>query len=266
MSTNPPGGPRRRRIAGERRGRTIGEDQPLAPAEDAPPADRPVLTEKARQPSSGSTAASSAAATSTGSPTWDDTHDTRDVRDGTTGEVRSEPSGGWWGSWASILTLTAVLLTIVLLSMLAALGVLTWLVKDGIADRNEAEATERSIRTAPAAAEAAAEAILAYDFRSLDADQDTAARFMTEDFAEEYADTFEKVVRPAAEKTRAKVTASVLASSVVLAGEDTARILLFVDQATTSTANERPQMALNRVEMSMERDGDSWLVSDISSY
>ena len=50
------------------------------------------------------------------------------------------------------------------------------------------------------------------------------------------------------------------------ATDDTARVLLFVDQATVSRANQRPQVALNRVEMSMVREGDRWLVSDISSY
>ena len=42
--------------------------------------------------------------------------------------------------------------------------------------------------------------------------------------------------------------------------------MLFVDQTTVSKANPRPQVSLNRVEMSMVRDGDTWLVEDISSH
>jgi Mce-associated membrane protein len=89
---------------------------------------------------------------------------------------------------------------------------------------------------------------------------------MTKDFAAEYSETFEKVVRSAAEDTRARVTATVQASGVIQATADTARVLLFVDQATVSTSNEQPQIALNRVEMSLVRAGDTWLVDDISSY
>jgi hypothetical protein len=43
-------------------------------------------------------------------------------------------------------------------------------------------------------------------------------------------------------------------------------VLLFVDQTTVSSANETPQQALNRVEMIMVREGDRWLVDDITSY
>jgi Mce-associated membrane protein len=45
-----------------------------------------------------------------------------------------------------------------------------------------------------------------------------------------------------------------------------ARILLFVNQTTTSAANDAPQVALNRVMLDMvDRDG-TWLVDDITSY
>ena len=261
MSSQHPGASRRRRIAGERRGRALPEDQqtslvPQAPeetkpaeptestepaAEKARPTRRPVLfKERAPKPAASTTAPTTAPATA---------------------DTGREPR--WWGSRASLLLLSGLLALLLLLAGLTALGVLG---TDSVQELNEADAVEQSTRTAPAAAEAAATAILAYDFRTLDADQDTAARFMTKEFAAEYAETFEKVVRPAAEETRAKVTASVLATSVIRATDDTALVLLFVDQATTSTANERPQIALNRVEMSMVRDGDDWRVADISSF
>jgi Mce-associated membrane protein len=146
---------------------------------------------------------------------------------------------------------------------LAALGLLG---TDGLSDLDQADATEKAARTAPAAAEAAAAAILAYDYKTLDADADTASRYMTEDFSKEYSDTFEKVVRPAAQQNQAKVTATVLGSATIRSTENTARVVLFVDQSTVSKANPRPQVALNRVEMSMVREGDSWLVAGISSF
>lgn len=170
---------------------------------------------------------------------------------------------GWWGSRASLVLLSGLLTVLLLLAGLAALGVLG---TDGVADLNEAEAVERAAETAQSAAEAAAAAVLAYDHTSLEADLETAVRFMTDDFAEEYSETFEKVVAPTAEDRQAKVTAAVQAAGVIRASEDTARVLLFVDQATVTAESERPRIALNRVVMTMVREGDRWLVDDISPY
>jgi Mce-associated membrane protein len=125
---------------------------------------------------------------------------------------------------------------------------------------------DRATSSAPAAAERAARAILVYDHERLEADRRSAVGFMTDDFAEQYTDTFEKVVAPAAEQTSAKVTAEVQAGGVIRASADRARVLLFVDQTTVSSANEAPQQALNRVEMIMVREGDRWLVDDLTSY
>ncbi|CAA9365646.1 MAG: hypothetical protein AVDCRST_MAG47-550 [uncultured Nocardioidaceae bacterium] len=285
MSTQqPPGSSRRRRIAGERRGRALpGDEQSLLTPPPTAPSVEPVAKTPARSSASTEPAPVEVEKTTTApsrttrlrtrtkvvgadAPSRVSSTDADPDVSGSTASDREEASAtptGWWGSRASLLILTAVLVALLALAGLVALGLLG---TDGVKDVSGAEAVEESTRTAPAAAEAAATAILAYDFRSLDADQDAASRLMTEDFATEYSETFEKVVRPAAEETRAKVTASVLATSVVRATEDTVRVLLFVDQATTSTTNERPQIALNRVEMSLVRDGDGWLVSDISSY
>ena len=187
-------------------------------------------------------------------------------------EPAAEPAGaadrvpersGWWGSRASLLLLSGLLAVLLLLAGLVALGALG---TDGVADVNEAEAVERAMDTAPSAAEAAAAAVLAYDHTSLEADLDNAVKFMTDDFAEEYSETFEKVVAPTAEDSQAKVSAVVRAAGVIRATEDTARVLLFVDQATVTAENQRPRIALNRVVMTMVREGDRWLVDDISPY
>jgi Mce-associated membrane protein len=74
------------------------------------------------------------------------------------------------------------------------------------------------------------------------------------------------VVAPAAEQTKAQVTVEVQGSAVVRASEDRARVVLFVDQSTTSTATTTPKLALNRVEMVMVREDGSWLVDEITSY
>ena len=149
---------------------------------------------------------------------------------------------------------------------LLVLGAFGLLGNTGIPGVQEAEDTQVAAETAPSVAERAAGAILAYDHRNLDTNQDAAERFMTSSFAEEYSTTFDKTVKPAARTYQAQVTADVKGSSVVRASEDSVKVLLFVDQTTQSTAHDRPQVALNRVEFDMvKRDGE-WLVDGITSY
>jgi Mce-associated membrane protein len=277
MSNFQPGAPRRRRIAGERRGRTLPTEQslPVGPETDAPPAAQlvaepgaepdvqPVVQPAAERPPVEQRVVPPVAPARLEKVIPPAAVPDEDVAATDDDEPATGRATGWWGSRPSLISLAGALVVLLTLVGLAALGLLG---TDGLADLDEADAADQATRTAPAAAEAAAAAILAYDFRTLDADQDGARRFMTDDFASEYSETFEKVVQPAAEQNRARVTASVLGSATVRATEDTARVVLFVDQTTVSKANPRPQIALNRVEMSMVRSGDSWLVADITSY
>jgi Mce-associated membrane protein len=131
----------------------------------------------------------------------------------------------------------------------------------------EEQAVAQTRRTAPAAAERAAVPILSYDYRSLRTDRASAARFMTPQYRQKYVKTFDSLVDGNAQKLHAKVDAKVLASGVSAADADRARVLLYVNQTTTSTANGGdPQVALNRVMMDMVRRDGTWLVNGISSY
>jgi Mce-associated membrane protein len=54
---------------------------------------------------------------------------------------------------------------------------------------------------------------------------------------------------------------------VAHADADRVNVLLYVNQTTRSTANGgEPQVALNRVQLSMVKQGGTWLVNDITSY
>ena len=88
--------------------------------------------------------------------------------------------------------------TLVALLTLTGLGLAGLLGNRGLPEIREAARVQDAEETAPSVAERAAEAILAYDHRSLDADRDAAERFMTSGFAEKYSDSFTKVVAPAA--------------------------------------------------------------------
>jgi Mce-associated membrane protein len=164
-------------------------------------------------------------------------------------------------SWPVVAVLGVVALALVLAA--AWLGLATW---DYRAVRDQ-DAVDEASRTAPAAAERASTAILSYDYGSLDADEKAAERYMTPAYRKQYADTFDRLVRPNAAKVRAKVQAEVKASGVAHADADRVNVLLYVNQSTTSTADSgQPQVALNRVQLSMVRRDGTWLVNDITSY
>ena len=249
MSSQNPRAPRpRRRIAGERRaarpadeqGQPEAADSPGAPGsppeiEDHRPADRPA-DEPADEPAAPVT-------------------DQREPGE----QAATGPSTG--PSWLVVGALGA--LALVLVVVVAILGLGVW----DIRDVRAADRVDDASRSAPAAAERASAAILSYDYKTLDADEKAAERYMTPAYAKKYADTYTRLVKPNAAKLHAKVEADVKGSGVMQADGHRATVLLFVDQTTTSTANDgQPQLALNRVKMSMVKENGTWLVDSISSY
>lgn len=159
--------------------------------------------------------------------------------------------------------------------VLAVLGVLVALAV-GVAayftvQAERVEAYQQAVARAPSAAENAAVAVLSYDYESLEADRDAAAKFLSPDYRTEYVDTFDKLVVESATETKAKVEAEVLASSAMASGGDRdperVQVLLFVNQSTTNAATEQtPSVALNRVRFDMVEVGGTWLVDGITSY
>ncbi len=227
--------PPRRRIAGERRpsrpdaGRPEPQDEP-APLEQPQPQTR---EDPAPPPPPSSTPPAEA------------------------GGVRGRPAP----SWPVVAALGVVALLLVVTA--GVLGLFTW----SWSDVRTQDAVDEASRTAPAAAERASAAILSYSYTSLDADEKAAERYMTPDYRKKYADTFNRLVKPNATKLKAKVEAEVKASGVAHADADRVNVLLYVNQTTRSTANGgEPQVALNRVQLSMVKRGGTWLVNDITSY
>jgi len=155
----------------------------------------------------------------------------------------------------------AAVLGVLLLAGAAASGVLAYRVQ-----QDEAADTARG--NASAAARSHAQKILSYDHRTLDADFAAAEKALTGSFKEQYAKTTDTVVRPSAQEYDVVVAAEVVASSVVRASADRVVVLLYVDQTTTSTRLEGPKVDLNRVRMTLTKDGSgdgNWLVSKLDA-
>jgi Mce-associated membrane protein len=170
--------------------------------------------------------------------------------------VRRRPAPSW-----RVVAVVGVLAA-VLVALAAVLGLSTW----SWSRVRDLDAAQEASRTAPAAAERAAAAVLSYDYRSLGADEKAAARYLTPAFRKKYLSSM-ALVRPNAPKLKAKVAASVKASGVSNADPDRVDVLVYVDQTTSSTANGgQPQLALNRAKFSMVRRDGAWLVDDITSY
>lgn len=154
------------------------------------------------------------------------------------------------------------LLVLVALALVVALAVTAGLLV--LRARGE-DRVEQARSAARAAGERHAVTLLSYDHRHLDRDFSRAEAVITGSFAQDYAQTTEKVVRPTAEQVKAVVTAEVVSSSVVRASENRVVLLLFVDQTTTSTRLEGPKVDLNRVRMTLTRTGGQWLVSAVDA-
>lgn len=130
--------------------------------------------------------------------------------------------------------------------------------------RARAAARTESARTAAqAAAESRVVDLLSYDYRHLGRDFARARRGLTGDFAQDYARTTQKVVRPTAREVKAVVKAEVASSAVVRGGENQVVALVFVNQTTTSTRVEGPRVDLNRVRLTLVRTGGDWLIAKV---
>ena len=235
--------PARRRIAGERRPATRPADPRMGPA----PA-----TETSGPRSTTATSPEKPPRTASGPP-----HRVDPAEPGPSAPERRRADGPSW-----LLVAVAGAVALVLLGAAAVLGLGVWDVREV----RSADQVSQATQDAPAVAEKAAAAILSYGYTTLDADEKSAERYMTPSYAKKYAATF-RLVKQNAPPLKAKVDAAVKASGVTHADAHRATVLLYVDQTTTSTANSgQPQLALNRVQMSMVEHNGTWLVDDITSY
>jgi Mce-associated membrane protein len=267
MSKQNPSGPRKRRpIAGERNvGRPGPQPRPSTRSTSgkSPVAGRAGGSAPAGKPgqASGALAAagSGAAAAMTGVGAWWN----RTFRGEKTAVEPAEPTSGP-DRRVPVRVLSVLGGAAVVLVVLAAwLSLGQWDVRAV----SRSNAVDTTTRTAPAAAERAAAAILSYDYKSLNSDEASAEKYMTPAYSKQYSRTFDHLVKSNASKLQAKVTADVKSSGVSNADPDRANVLLFVNQTTTSTANGgQPQVALNRVTFSMVNRNGTWLVNNITSY
>jgi Mce-associated membrane protein len=168
--------------------------------------------------------------------------------------------------WAGPLASTGVTIAVALVTVLAvAVGGYFWFQNHRHDEQDDAG------QEASAAAERALPFVLSYDYRQLPADKARAVRYLSPKYQKEYTATFDKLIastdgRPGpAKQTSAVVKATVRSVGVVDSESDVAKVIVFIDQATTKNGGT-PKFSLNRLTVSMVRSGNSWLVDNINSY
>ena len=104
-------------------------------------------------------------------------------------------------------------------------------------------------------------ALLSYSPESLDKDFTAAKSHLSGDFLAYYSQFTEQIVAPAAREKSLKTTAHVMGAAASELHPDSAVVLVFVDQSTTSKDRPDPSMSSSSVLVSVTRVKGNWLIT-----
>lgn len=122
-------------------------------------------------------------------------------------------------------------------------------------------ATPETSRIVIDAASRGSVALLSYAPATLDDDLTAARSHLTGEFLDYYSQFADQFVAPAARDREITATASVVRAAVVDVNSDTAEVLLFVNQETTSRDTAAPTQATSSVKVGLENIDGDWLIS-----
>jgi Mce-associated membrane protein len=144
-------------------------------------------------------------------------------------------------------------------ALVASAGVASWLYF--FQYRPDQEIDAGAAKVAIDAASKGSVALLTYSPDSLDKDFAAAKSHLTGDFLSYYTQFTEQVVTPAAKQKAVKTTANVVRSAVSELHPDSAVLLVFINQKTTSKENPDGAFASSTVKVGMKKINDTWLIS-----
>ncbi|MBF4997727.1 twin-arginine translocation pathway signal [Nocardia sp. BSTN01] len=127
--------------------------------------------------------------------------------------------------------------------------------------RPDRQTDDAAQRAATAAATNGSVAILSYAPDTLDHDLTTAKSFLTGDFLTYYGQFTQQVVAPAAKQKSVKTAAAVVRSAVEQIHPDSAAVLVFINQTTTTSDKPDPSMTSSSVKVSLAHVDGKWLIS-----
>jgi Mce-associated membrane protein len=173
-------------------------------------------------------------------------------------ETKSESKHGLLGRSARVVRaqVGAILLVVVLL---ASAGVATWLYFHQY--RPDQQTTDAAANVALDAAKNGTVALLTYSPESLDKDFAAAKSHLTGDFLSYYTQFTEQIVTPAAKQKAVKTSAAVVRAAVSEIHPDSAVVLVFINQNTTSKENPDGSFAASAVKVGLKKLNGTWLIS-----
>lgn len=127
--------------------------------------------------------------------------------------------------------------------------------------RIDQQANEAATNVALEAAKSGTVALLSYSPDSLDEDFAAAKSNLTGDFLSYYTQFTEEIVTPAAKEKQVKTAASVARAAVSDMHPDSATVLVFVNQVTTSKENPDGAFAASAVKVGLKKIDGRWLIS-----
>jgi len=131
-----------------------------------------------------------------------------------------------------------------------------------------APAASGPAKDAVASASDAVTTLLSFRHNTLERELAAEAALMTPAYEQRFALTFSDQAKARLTQQRVSVASTVLAAAPLECGEDCpanrVQVLVFFDKLTTKAGAE-PDYTPNRVIVSMQLEGDSWLVDDIAT-
>jgi len=111
------------------------------------------------------------------------------------------------------------------------------------------------------AASQGAVAVLSYAPKTLDKDLAAARTHLTGDFLTYYGDFANQFIAPAAKQKDIQATATVVRAALIDMRGDTAHVLVFLNQSTTSHDNPAPAQAASSVNVGLTKVAGTWRIS-----
>ena len=144
-------------------------------------------------------------------------------------------------------------------ALVGSAGVAAWLYFEQYRPDQETDAAASAV--ALDAAKNGSVALLSYSPESLDKDFANAKSHLTGDFLSYYTQFTEQIVTPAAKQKSVKTSAAVVRAAVSELHPDSAVVLVFINQNTSSKENPDGAFAASAVKVGLKKINDTWLIS-----
>ncbi|WP_420914717.1 hypothetical protein [Mycobacterium paraense] len=155
--------------------------------------------------------------------------------------------------------LRRIVAPVLIVLLLISCGVATWLY---FKQYRPDQQTDTSVaRTVARAGSDGTVALLSYSYESLDKDFANARKHLTGDFLSYYDQFSQQTVAPMAKQKSMKTTAKVTGAAVSELHPDSAVVLVFVDQVTSTKDSPQPSVAVSSVLVRMSRVGGNWFIT-----